>query len=366
MQITANQFQQLFLEQRPLLDVRAEVEYERGSFPGAVNIPILNNAERERVGIIYKNEGPEAATSAGYEMVSGETKQARITAWCEFLESNPSAYLYCFRGGQRSSIAAEWLKDSGINIPRIEGGYKALRNFLIAGLERWSNYFDPCIIGGKTGTGKTVVLNRFEQSVDLEGLANHRGSAFGKRMVAQPGQINFENSLAIKLLSLHHSRRKLLLLEDEGKLIGRLKIPSPLYDHMGNGQLVIVEAKPEDRARRIYDEYILAQWNEYRVSEDDEEHAFQKFGDYLLTGLAGISKRLGGLRYAETRTVMEKALQEHKQGNPELHLQWISTLLAHYYDPMYDYQLSKKQERIVFTGSALEVEDYLTKIINSC
>jgi len=365
MQITADHFHQLFLEQRPLLDVRAEVEFERGAFPGAVNIPIFNNAERERVGIIYKNEGSAAATRAGHEIVSGEIKQARLAAWHEFIETNPSAYLYCFRGGQRSRIAAQWLQDSGINIPRIEGGYKALRKFLLDGLDRWCGYFAPCIIGGKTGTGKTMVLNRFDQSIDLEGLANHRGSAFGKRIAAQPGQIDFENSLAIKLLTFHNREKKLLLLEDEGKLIGRLKIPAPLYESMGKGSLVIVQAKPEDRARRIYEEYILEQWDEYRSVEPDEELAFQKFSDYLLASLAGISKRLGGLRYSETKDVMENALREQKRGNPELHLQWISILLLYYYDPMYDYQLSKKQERVVFTGSAPEVKDYLNKIISA-
>lgn len=355
MLITAAEFPALFLEHRPLLDVRAEVEFNKGSFPAAVNFPILCDPEREKIGIIYKQNGSEAAVKAGYEMISGEVKETRLTQWQTFMQQHPDAALYCFRGGQRSTIAAQWLKESGFEIPKVDGGYKALRRFLIDGTVQWAEHPQLFVVGGKTGTGKTRVLQQFSAQLDLEGLAAHRGSAFGRRVTPQPNQIDFENALAIKLLKHKHKGFKQLLIEDESSLVGRLKVPSALFDRMSQADLFIIEKSLADRVQIIFEEYILEQLQDYqRISESDTQ-AFDDYAESLLGSLNRISRRLGGVRYKALNDIMETALKEQKDGKPELHKEWIAQLLSHYYDPMYEYQLEKKKHRIQFTGCHEEI-----------
>jgi tRNA 2-selenouridine synthase len=360
MLIKATDFPDLFLEDRPLLDVRAEVEFSKGAFPTAVNIPILNDAERKEIGIIYKEQGSAQAVAAGHEMVSGELKSCRIAEWMAFIESNPQACLYCFRGGQRSRIAAEWLLGRGIEVPLIEGGYKALRRFLIDGTARWADGPELFVVGGKTGTGKTRVLHQFTWHLDLEALASHRGSAFGKRITPQPTQVNFENLVAIELLKLDRARCDKLLVEDESVMIGRSKVPDPLFARMSNASIVVVEDGLQKRVNRIYDEYIIEQLSEYRDQANSPEAAFEAYAQYLLNSLHSISKRLGGSRYTRIRALMEDALDSQQRGDPELHKAWIAELLSHYYDPMYEYQLEKKGNRVRFSGSHEEITSWLT------
>ena len=114
----------------PLIDVRAPVEFAQGSLPGAVNLPLMVDEERHQVGIAYKQQGQQAAIALGERLVSGEIKQARVAAWQAYLAQHPDASIYCFRGGLRSQIAQQWLVDAGIHRPRIEGGWKALRQQL--------------------------------------------------------------------------------------------------------------------------------------------------------------------------------------------------------------------------------------------
>jgi len=120
----------------PLLDVRAPVEFAQGAFPGVTNIPLMNDEERHRVGLQYKQKGQDSAIELGHELVSGEIKQSRVAQWVEFARANPQGYLYCFRGGLRSRISQQWLAEAGIQYPRIIGGYKAMRSFLLESLEK--------------------------------------------------------------------------------------------------------------------------------------------------------------------------------------------------------------------------------------
>ena len=141
----------IFREEIPLIDVRAPVEFDAGAFSQASNLPILDDTQREQVGICYSSSGPEAATSLGHDLVSGEDRDIKVAAWLGFLREHPEALLYCFRGGQRSRIACEWLKAEGYEVPRVEGGYKALRRCLLDAIE---NISPLIIIAGKTGSGK--------------------------------------------------------------------------------------------------------------------------------------------------------------------------------------------------------------------
>ncbi|PHJ10110.1 tRNA 2-selenouridine(34) synthase MnmH [Pseudomonas aeruginosa] len=196
-------YRELFLDDIPLMDVRAPVEYHKGAFPNTVNRPLMNDIERQKVGTSYKQHGQQAAIALGHELVCGALKAERLAAWKAFAEANPNGYLYCFRGGLRSQIVQQWLKqDAGIDYPRVIGGYKALRNFLFETTRAAVDECDFVLVGGLTGCGKTEVIAALDNSLDLEGHANHRGSSFGRRATPQPAQIDFENRLAIDILKV--------------------------------------------------------------------------------------------------------------------------------------------------------------------
>lgn len=113
MKITASQFEALFFTSTPLIDVRAPIEFNAGSIPGAVNLPLLTNEERHKVGLTYKQNGQEAAIELGHQLVNGSVKESRVRAWCEELEKHPQAIIYCFRGGLRSQLVQSWLREQG-------------------------------------------------------------------------------------------------------------------------------------------------------------------------------------------------------------------------------------------------------------
>lgn len=353
-------FLNIFLNDVPLIDVRAEVEFEQGAFPTAFNIPILNSDERHCVGICYKEQGPEAAERLGYELVSGEERATRISRWSEFIDDHETAFLYCFRGGKRSRIACQWLSGEGKQITRVPGGYKSMRRFLI---NQFGNLPPLIIVSGKTGVGKTELLGQLPNSLDLEGHANHRGSAFGRFIDIQPAQINFENSVAIELLKFnaaHHS--KLLFVEDESRLIGKVHLPQELQSAMKMSPVILLEDTTENRVNRIYKEYILAQWKEY--ADRFPDNAFDEFSGYLRTAMDAIRKRLGGA-HQKLRQLLDDALLKQRTGVFEAHKFWIMSLLEDYYDPMYSYQLEKKKHRIIFRGDMQEIINWSLKPDNN-
>src|SRR5690606_25940385 len=188
----------------PLLDVRAPVEFAQGAMPSALNLPLMNDEERAAVGTCYKRHGPDAALKLGHQLVSGVTREQRIQAWRDACQRHPDGYLCCARGGQRSHITQQWLRETGIDYPLIPGGYKALRQAAIQATEQ--RVQRPLIlIGGCTGSGKTDLVRQHPDGIDLEGLARHRGSSFGRTLQAQLSQASFENALAVKLRSEEHT-----------------------------------------------------------------------------------------------------------------------------------------------------------------
>ena len=367
--LDSSTFEQLFLEDRPLIDTRAPIEFQRGSFPSAVNIPLMTDDEREQVGICYKEQGEQAAVALGHKLVSDTTKEERIAAWIEQVKRQEHAALFCFRGGLRSQTVQSWLATSGYQVPVVNGGYKALRSYLLASLEECVSQLNLIVIGGRTGVAKTALLNQAYDTlscpvVDLEGLAHHRGSAFGKRAESQPTQINFENHIAIELLKLRACGHQQMIMEDESRLIGRCALPLTLQEKLREAPLVILEASLEDRVHHSWENYILSNYREQVALCNSDEVAFTAFADALKLSLGNIRKRLGGAQHQELAKVMEAALLAHQQGDPEPHKQWIEVLLRDYYDPMYDYQLKSKQRHVVFRGNFTEVLEFLSQSIN--
>ncbi len=353
-------FEELFLNDTPLLDVRAPIEFQAGAFPSAKNLPLLDDEERHLIGIRYKEQGQPAAIELGKELIDGQPKAQRTAQWQEFVTQHPEGVLYCFRGGMRSKISQQWIYEAtGIAYPRIKGGYKALRNYLLDEVDRSIETIKPIVLGGKTGAGKTIAIHRLQNSIDLEGLAWHRGSAFGGHVTPQPSQIDFENRLSIALLKQRAAKRTKLIFEDESKAVGSRHIPHKLYDHMSISPLVVLDVSLQERIDNSIQEYVVAALKEYQQFYGDEQ-GFDKWAAYATHSLSRIEKRLGGLRYKEMNQKLQYAIQHLKQtGSPDAHGEWISQLLTDYYDPMYDYQIEKKKHRIIYSGSMQEILEYL-------
>lgn len=359
-------FVQLVRAQRPLIDTRAPVEFEAGAFPGAVNLPLMTDEERSAVGTCYKEQGNEAAVRLGHALVNEEVRRPRIQAWADFYRAHPDALLYCFRGGQRSEIAQRWLYEyEGLVIPRLRGGYKALRRFLIEQLElvlpRQLRGIRRFVIGGRTGCGKTRLLARLEHVIDLEALANHRGSAFGGHIEPQPTQIDFENRLAYELIRFFTDVRPYLVFEDEGRNVGRLYLPQPVFEALYDGaELLILEASLAERVDITLDEYVIQA--QARWLARDPAQGLEKWRADILESMHRIQRRLGGERHRRLIEMFESAWAEQRRtGDAHAHQGWVSFLLTDYYDPMYDYQLSRKRQPVVFQGDAQALMDFVEK-----
>lgn len=352
-------YRSFFLNNIPLLDVRAPVEFSQGAFPFTENVPLMNDQERTDVGICYKRHGQDEAIKLGHQLVQGDIKTERVNHWANFFEQNPQGILYCFRGGMRSKISQQWIYEkTGIIYPRIKGGYKAMRRFLIDELVTSSQLITPIILGGRTGIGKTLLLKKIKQQLNLEGLFHHRGSVFGRHVTSQPSQIDIENNLSIELLKHLHQGHSQILLEDEGSNIGSRRLPECLFNKMKQSPIVLLEADIEERINIIFQEYIIESLAEHQ-SFYDEEQGFKHWVEQLHDALDKIQRRLGGVRHKELKVILTNALHEHVSGNAESHKEWIKVLLVDYYDPMYDYQLNKKQDRVVFKGTQDAILDYL-------
>lgn len=343
----------VFLNDIPLIDLRAPLEFKRGSFPFAVSLPLMTDTERAKVGTCYKQQGQEAAIKLGHKLVRGETRDLRMQKWIDFIQQHKTGYLFCFRGGLRSQTVQQWLADEGYNYPLIPGGYKVMRNFLIHNLETLAEQLNFLVIGGRTGTRKTDLIIKFPNAVDLEGRANHRGSSFGRRVGGQPAIIDFENNIAIDLIKLK-AVYSTLLLEDEGVTIGSCSVPEPLRKQIKTAPLYLVESSLDERVDNILNDYVLGLSREYLT--DDPKLGWSNYQEAMFSSLNRIKKRLGGERHQRLHQIMEKAFKEQmEKDESNLHRDWIRILLKEYYDPMYDFQLTKKQHRIKHKGTWQEI-----------
>ena len=296
----------------------------------------------------------------GNELVRGERREARLRAWRAWWQAHPRGYLYCFRGGLRSRTTQAWLREAGVDAPLVEGGYKALRRFLLDSMERHLRALPITVLSGRTGCGKTRVIERLNNAVDLEGLAHHRGSSFGRRPAGQPTQIDFENALAIDLLHQAQRPAGAVIMEDESKLIGRCYLPQTLQDRLKQAPRVTIEEPLEARVQVTLEDYVIGPAAEY-AEYFGEQQAHARLGQALLDALERISKRLGGARHQALRATLQAALkQQQRSGATEQHRDWIRELLHGYYDPMYDYMLEKHRDGdTLFTGRRAEVLEFL-------
>ncbi len=358
-------YHSIFVNHTPLMDTRAPVEYMKGALPCAQNLPLMDDEERRQVGTCYKEYGQDAAIALGHQLVSGDSKASRMAAWVQFAQTHPQGYLYCFRGGLRSQTVQHWLKsEAGITYPRILGGYKAVRQFLLDTIDQALEQCHFIRLGGLTGTGKTDILVQLEHGLDLEGYAHHRGSGFGKHATPQPSQIDFEHRLAIDLLQKRAQGWSLFVVENESRTIGHCAIPPALYDKMPSYPLVLLEDSLENRVNRICQDYIVGLKMEF-CTLYGEESGYLLFAQRTQQNLDNLVNRLGRERHQRLSQMMQKALmtQQHT-GDVQAHHLWIKDLIVEYYDPMYAYAQQKKPQAVIFKGDHKAVLEYLTDHTN--
>lgn len=336
------------------IDVRSEGEFKQGHLPNAINAPILNDEERALIGTTYKQKGQAEAVRLGYEIVSGENKEAKINLWKNILEKHPQAILMCFRGGQRSQIAQAWLKAEGFDRPLIQGGYKIARQTLIDKIDQFQSQYQFLLLSGPTGSGKTVLLDEIAKiwpALFLENYAEHRGSAFGGFGKDQPSQAVFENRLAWDLFKndqIIRTENRAPIMEDESRLIGRNLIPDAFFAKLRESSLLWLDVPLLDRVENTFQEYIV----KASVSE-------QLFARYKAS-LFKIEKRLGGLQYKEILHLLETSESAWKsRGDLEENKNWIERLLVKYYDPLYFGSLDRRNPNVLFKGDPQAVLDFL-------
>ncbi|MDR5652013.1 tRNA 2-selenouridine(34) synthase MnmH [Ruixingdingia sedimenti] len=232
-----------------VIDVRSPAEWADDHLPGAVNLPVLDDAERARVGTIYKQVSPFEARKIGGALVARNAARHIETA----LMDRPGGWrplVYCWRGGQRSNSFATILGQIGWRVAVLEGGYKTWRRLVVTALYDAPVPAPVVVLDGNTGTAKTAVLERLAargvQVIDLEGLANHRGSLFGARAGGQPGQKAFEGRLALALAALDPARP--VVVEAESSRIGACRLPPRLWQAMVAAPRVAVAAPRAVRA----------------------------------------------------------------------------------------------------------------------
>jgi tRNA 2-selenouridine synthase len=314
----------------PVIDVRSPGEFSHASIPGAYSLPLFTDEERKVVGTAYKQQGREKAVKLGLDYFG--VKMNRIIEevlahiQSKLKEGNAGNHedaeaqrkspiiVHCWRGGMRSAGVA-WLLDLyGFKVYTLTGGYKAYRKWVLSclGQEHTLN-----ILGGYTGSGKTEILHHLikkgEQVIDMEGIASHKGSAFGALgMPPQPSQEMFENVLA---LSIHRASApgKPIWIEDESQRIGLINIPQSFWQMMRTRPVYFIDVPFESRL-----EFISGSYGKRQKSE-------------LAAAITRIQKRLGGL---ETKTALNYLLEDN-------YLECFRILL-HYYDKLYSKALAKR------------------------
>ena len=318
-------------------------------FENTLNIPILSDAHRHDVGLIYKTEGSEAAKALGHKLVSGNYKDRMIQQWCESIKSHPQqpALIFCWRGGLRSRIAQDWVYQNGLEVVRVDSGYKGLRHEALKVIEKPVPFV---ILSGMTGSGKTRLIHKLRCCVDLEALAKHRGSAFGAHFGAsQPQQATFENKLAQSLYQVADNT----VLEDESPNIGRCHLPDMFYAKMILAPMVLIETPVRIRALEIFKEYIQEPCAG-GMPLHELENSFAK-------NVERIRNKLGGLACDNIKNVLNQSFQfdAMDEGYTDAYLDWIERLLTHYYDKLYLHSLSLKSRKILYKGSWQDCLDFL-------
>ncbi|GAB2856534.1 tRNA 2-selenouridine(34) synthase MnmH [Hymenobacter ruber] len=298
----------------PILDVRAPIEFAQGHVPGALNLPLFTDEERARIGTTYKQVSQERAVHLGLEFFG--PKMSQMVKQAKKLVPGKEVRLHCWRGGMRSGAVLWLLELAGFKVHLLDHGYKEYRRAVLDSFEQPRQWR---VLGGLTGSGKTDVLHQLAATpgqyvLDLEGLAHHKGSAFGSiGQPAQPTQEQFENNLAAALAQLPTDAP--IWVEDESRQIGRLTIPAALFAQLHAAPRWVLEVPRAARVAKLAAEY---------GAEDPA---------LLAEAIERLQKRLGGL-------ATKQALAAVAAGDFPLMVE----LVLDYYDKTYTYGLAPRPE----------------------
>ncbi len=295
------------------VDLRSPGEYEEAHIPGALNLPLLEDDERTTVGTIYKQESPEKAVDTGFAIIA--PKLPRLTQELKQLSNQKTLVLYCWRGGMRSKSLCQVLNILGIKHYRLIGGYKAFRRYVN---DFFAKPFEKeiVVLHGLTGVGKTEILqnliNTGLPAINLEGLANNRGSVFGHiGMKKPPSQKQFEGMLFLACRKLQNFPR--IAVECESRRIGSVFIPLSFFQAMQRGCKVLIYDSLENRISRLINTYL------------DENNTLNE--EQLAAAIANLRKRLGSSKVEQLLTLLK---EKHYRDV-------VAILLRDYYDPLYKY-----------------------------
>jgi len=290
-----------------LIDVRSSGEYEEGCIPGAVNIPIFDNEERVIIGTLYKQTGSKEAKKKGIEIVASKLTDIYDKVGREESKGK-DIVMYCARGGMRSRSLVELLGSLGHRVYQLDGGYKAYRRYVLENLETLIESKKVVVIHGNTGVGKTELLKRLNEegypSVDLEDMANSRGSIFGTVGLGRPRrQKAFDGLLFNRLRGI---RERYIIVESESSRVGNIYLPRTLVKRMREGIHILVECSLETRIDRIVNEYVKMQ-DESVIKEIEE--AIRRLEGELGRGKTG--KLLELMQERNYREITKILLEEH-------------------------------------------------------
>ncbi len=324
----------------PIIDVRSPSEYSQGHWPGAINIPIFSDSERETIGRSYKKESRLKAIFKGLKMTIPKTTKILgiiLQTLKQQGEGNQSLRIYCWRGGMRSSSFAWLARTIGVNTYLLKGGYKTYRKWV---LNQFEMDLPIRLLGGKTGTRKTDLLNHITNQnihvIDLEGIANHRGSSFGSLgMEKQPTTQQFENILAESINIFNESDATEIWIEAESSNLGKCRIPNSLYTKMKRAPILEIIKTKKERIDNLVNVYSPNTQNE------------------LNEAVERISKRLGPQRTKDALIAIKKK-------------DWSKACIAmlDYYDRCYEYELKKSKNINSIDLSGLNLKSSLIKIFN--
>ncbi len=325
-------------ETNPIIDVRTPAEFMQGHIVNAKNLALFTNEARVIIGTIYKKEGKQQAVLKGLELVGPKIHEYVREAIG--LNKSGIFLVHCWRGGMRSASMAWFLEIYGFKCYTLKGGYKSYRTFV---LESFSNKKNIVILGGKTGTGKTIVLQELfkqdEQIIDLEKIANHKGSSFGSLGEAeQLSQEQFENTLSYSLSKIDSERK--CWIENESRRIGKNMIPIGLWEQMRSACVFSIELPMTERIN-----YLVSEYGKFTTEE-------------LIASTVRIGKRLGGQHVK--RAIEALIAGDHKTA---------FEICLVYYDKTYAYgEKIRDQEKIRHydfeTLDAVEITNVLKKHSN--
>ena len=317
------------------VDVRSPREYEKGHFANAINLPIFNNKQFSNLGVVYKNEGQDKAIELGQEYAS--SRSSAIIKKLSELRSK-DIILYCARGGMRSEGMHILLNNRGFNVNRIHRGYKSIREHMLNSFKMQKKLI---ILGGNTGSGKTTILNKMKSKglsiIDLEKIANHRGSTFGNLGLSkQVTQQQFENNLAFEWVNTPN--QDYTYIESESRKIGRVVIPSEVWKNMSKSKYIKIDMGIERRVKNLLKEY----------GSPDKIILREKVDN--------IEKRLGG----QNAKIAKEQLD--KNDLPK----FCKLLLENYYDKLYKRSFNKRSTpREVIKIDTESNDEIINKIIKA-